>query len=60
MAVADVYDALVSARPYKRPLSPEDAANIIRRGKGTQFDPRIIEVFETVVERFAEIALSNQ
>jgi putative two-component system response regulator len=60
MAVVDVYDALVSARPYKQPLSPEEAANIIRKGNGTQFDPQIIEVFDTVAEQFAEIALSNQ
>jgi len=60
MAVADVYDALVSSRPYKRPLSPGEAADIICKGKGTQFDPQIVEVFETAADRFAEIALSNQ
>ena len=60
MAVADVYDALVSARPYKPPLSPDEAADIIRKGDGTQFDPRIVEVFDAVADRFAGIALENQ
>ena len=60
MAVADVYDALVSARPYKQALSPDEAANIIRKGKGTQFDPQIVEVFEAAAGRFAEIALSSK
>jgi len=59
MAVADVYDALVSARPYKQALSPDEAASIIRKGKGTQFDPQIVEAFEAAADRFAEIALSN-
>ena len=60
MAIADVYDALVSARPYKQPLSPREAAEIIRNGKGTQFDPLLVEAFDTVADQFAEIALSNQ
>ena len=60
MAVADVYDALVTARPYKQPFSPDEAANIIREGRGTQFDPQIVDVFDAVADRFAEIALSNQ
>jgi len=53
MAIADVYDALVSARPYKDPFSPEKAAEIIEAGCGTQFDPKLIDVFETVIHEFA-------
>ena len=60
MAVADVYDALVSARPYKQPFPPDKAASIIHGGKGAQFDPQIVEVFDMVADKFAEIALSNQ
>ena len=60
MAIADVYDALVSARPYKQPLSPDAAARVILEGKGKQFDPQVVEVFEAVADRFAEIALSSQ
>jgi HD-GYP domain-containing protein (c-di-GMP phosphodiesterase class II) len=45
MAVADVYDALVSKRVYKEPLSFEKSAAIMCEGMGTQFDPRLKEVF---------------
>ena len=45
MAVADVYDALITERPYKKAFSHEKAIKILRDGKGTQFDPEIIELF---------------
>ena len=45
MAVADVYDALVSKRVYKEPMSFEKSAAIMCEGMGTQFDPRLKEVF---------------
>ncbi|NLX76411.1 MAG: HD domain-containing protein [Clostridiaceae bacterium] len=45
MAVADVYDALRSVRVYKRAFSHEEAVNIIKEGRGTQFDPDIVDVF---------------
>lgn len=45
-SVADVYDALVSDRPYRAGLTPEEAAAIIRRGVGTQFDPVVVATFE--------------
>jgi len=57
MAVADVYDALISKRVYKNPMGHEDAVGIILEGRGTQFDPVITDVFEDVHERFREIAL---
>ena len=41
MAVADVYDALVSKRVYKEPMSFEKAARIMCEGMGTQFDPNM-------------------
>ena len=56
MAVADVYDALVSARPYKDPFSPVKAAEIIKAGRGTQFDPKIIDIFSSVIDDFTLIA----
>lgn len=46
MALADVYDALVSERCYKPKLSFEQAAEIIREGMGTHFDPALADVFE--------------
>ena len=45
MAVADVYDALVSKRVYKEPMSFEKAREIMVEGMGTQFDPNMKSVF---------------
>jgi putative two-component system response regulator len=45
VAVADVYDALRSRRPYKEPFSHEDAARIIREGRGRHFDPALVDAF---------------
>ena len=56
MAIADVYDALISTRPYKPPMPLEVARKIILEGKGTHFDPTLIDVFESVVDGFEEIA----
>jgi len=54
-SVADVFDALTSARVYKEAMSVETATRIIREGKGGQFDPEIIEAFEVCLEDFVEI-----
>jgi len=53
MAIADVYDALVSARPYKVPFSCEQANRIIERDAGTAFDPSLVDVFIEVKDAFA-------
>lgn len=45
MAVADVFDALISKRSYKEPFAFEEAVNIIEEEKGTHFDPLIVEAF---------------
>ena len=45
MSIVDVYDALTSKRPYKEPFSHEKAYAIIMEGKGTQFDPDLIDEF---------------
>jgi putative two-component system response regulator len=52
MAIADVYDALTSDRPYKKAFSHEDAVRIIIEGKGTHFDPVLVDVFEQVADQF--------
>ena len=59
MAIADVYDALVSGRPYKNPMSHEEAVSIIRSGAGVHFDPRLVDVFLECAPRFDEIARMN-
>jgi putative two-component system response regulator len=55
MAIADVYDALISRRPYKEPLSANEARDYIIRGSGTQFDPALVEVFAGVADRFTGV-----
>lgn len=45
MAVADVFDALTSPRVYKPAFPLEKALEILEEGKGTQFDPKCVEVF---------------
>jgi putative two-component system response regulator len=56
MAVADVYDALRSARPYKSPFSHEKAATIIRSEIGTHFDPTVVAAFNSVEGEFHAIS----
>jgi len=45
MAIADVYDALTSVRPYKEAFNHDEAVRIITEGSGTQFDPSLVAVF---------------
>jgi len=56
MGFADVYDALISKRVYKPALSHEEAVAIIGEGAGTQFDPRLADVFQGISGRFKKIA----
>lgn len=56
MALADVYDALVSRRSYKKPFSHEDAAEIIKKGSGLHFDPALVAAFERCEDAFQSIA----
>ena len=56
MAVADVYDALISRRVYKPGMPHEQAVAIIRDGRGTHFDPDICDAFLANTEQFREIA----
>jgi putative two-component system response regulator len=46
MAIADVYDALTSERPYKKAFNHEEALRIIVEGKGAHFDPGLVGLFE--------------
>ena len=56
MAVVDVYDALVSTRPYKKPLVHEEAKKIIIDEGGKHFDPALINTFSRVADKFACVA----
>ncbi|NLI79779.1 MAG: two-component system response regulator [Candidatus Riflebacteria bacterium] len=56
MAVADVYDALISRRVYKEPMTHEQAVERIREGSGTHFDPDLVEGFLSIHPEFKRIA----
>ncbi|MGD9016632.1 MAG: response regulator [Desulfobacterales bacterium] len=58
MALADVYDALISKRVYKPPFTHEKAVDIIREGSGTHFDPDIVDAFLDIEDTFRNIALT--
>ncbi len=45
LSVADVYDALTSDRPYRKALTPFDAKEAIQKGRGTEFDPAVVDAF---------------
>ena len=56
MAVADVYDALISRRVYKEGMPHAKAVGIIAEGRGTHFDPDIVDAFMALQEQFQEVA----
>ncbi|MCL1987221.1 MAG: response regulator [Firmicutes bacterium] len=59
LAIVDVYDALVSARPYKKALSHENAVDIIKQGNGTHFEPALIDIFSAIEHKFKVANLNN-
>lgn len=56
MAIADVYDAIISKRVYKEAMEHEQAVQIIREGRGTHFDPDVADAFLRIPDVFHEIA----
>jgi putative two-component system response regulator len=56
MALADVFDALITRRVYKPPMSFEQAREIIAAGRGSHFDPDITDAFLSGFESFVAIA----
>jgi putative two-component system response regulator len=59
MSVANVYDACVTDRVYHKALSHEDACQAILAGRGTEFDPRIVDVFDRIRDKFALLHTSS-
>lgn len=55
MAIADVFDALISKRCYKEAIPIEEAFEIIKEESGTHFDPRLVDVFLSDKEKYVEI-----
>lgn len=56
VAVADVYDALTSKRVYKDAMSHEDAARVIEEGRGSHFDPLVVDAFHKIGESFRTVS----
>ncbi|HLA34674.1 MAG TPA: HD domain-containing phosphohydrolase, partial [Rhodocyclaceae bacterium] len=56
MAVADVYDALISRRVYKAAMPHSTAVDIIRAGRGNHFDPMLVDIFLEMASEFLDIA----
>ena len=54
-AIADVFDALVSKRPYKEPFPLEKAFSIIKEGRGSHFDPEVVDAFMAVEDEILSI-----
>ncbi|MDR2861384.1 MAG: response regulator [Syntrophobacterales bacterium] len=56
MAIVDVYDALISERPYKKAFSHEEAMENIAAGRGTQFDPGLVDLFICLSDKIKEVS----
>ena len=56
MAIADVYDALISERPYKRAFSHEEAMQIVIQGRGSQFDPKLVDLFIGLSDKIKDMS----
>lgn len=59
VAVADVYDALTSKRPYKQPMGHLESKSIILSGSGSQFDPEVVDAFVRHEESFKAISCTQ-
>lgn len=55
MAIADVYDALISKRVYKPAMTHENAVKVIVEGRGTHFDPHLTDIFIKLADKFRSI-----
>ncbi|MCF8036090.1 MAG: hypothetical protein K9K62_04380 [Desulfobacteraceae bacterium] len=54
-AVADVFDVLLSWRPYKKPTTEKKAVEIIGQNRGVEFDPSVVDVFITNIDNVIKI-----
>jgi putative two-component system response regulator len=59
-AVCDVFDALLSPRPYKKPWPLQDALDELRSERGKHFDPAVVDAFMTLVDDFGPLLLDVQ
>jgi adenylate cyclase len=59
MALVDAYDAMTSTRPYQAPLTHEAATRLIASGRGTLFDPDVVDAFVNISPDFAHLSLTS-
>ena len=59
MAIVDVYDALISERPYKKPFSHDEAMVLILQGRGSHFDPFLADLFLNGSNLFEEVGRAD-
>ena len=59
-AIADVFDALTSKRPYKEPFSLQKSLDIIRESRGSHFDPQVVDAFFSIIDVIQGIKLEYQ
>lgn len=60
MSIVDVYDALTSRRPYKEPFSHEKALELIAEGRGSQFDPKLVDDFMNISNVIKECLVAKE
>jgi HD-GYP domain-containing protein (c-di-GMP phosphodiesterase class II) len=60
MGVADSFDAMTSARPYRNALPTEEAIRRLRADSGKQFDPSAIELFDSVADDVVTLVKSHR
>jgi HD-GYP domain-containing protein (c-di-GMP phosphodiesterase class II) len=60
VAVADVFDALTTDRVYRPAMPFEDAVAIVRNGRGSHFDPLVVDAFLAALDEFARVSLGLQ
>jgi putative two-component system response regulator len=56
VAVVDVYDAMTARRLYRQPVSHEEAVELIVNGRGTHFDPDVVDAFVRIAPRMPTVA----
>jgi len=55
MAVADVFDALNSHRPFRKAMKPDEVRDLMREGRGSQFDPDVLDAFLAIEDEIQSI-----
>ncbi|MFW6180271.1 MAG: HD-GYP domain-containing protein, partial [Spirochaetota bacterium] len=57
--IVDSYHALISKRPFREPFSEEEAMDILARGRGSKFDPRLVDIYLKILRRRAAATAVN-